>query len=212
MWYADGWWYYFNLGPHISNFFFQGSCLCLKRQKKEVGFRLFNFGGLWCFLSVFSVRIWLLGLLKNGLVYLDGSDVVKSAYSRDDILEARLHRLTASLPVEGDLLPVLCRCGRLCRLRARGSLCLPPRLVRFLLPLLAGQGMRATALVLENTAGVVLVGLAVAAVACLSLDVPEGGLQGPGARQLCGDGHGGCGGRGGHLRGGHGMRVCVDGA
>lgn len=158
--------------------------------------------------------VCLLRLLEYGLVHLRSGDAVKMPHGRNDGLEAFLHRLAAVLPVEGHLLPVLCRCGRRCRHRcglcgASSVLCIPAS------PL-ARKAAITDGLVLAHARQVGLVTLILAPVARLALDEPEASHVDPVLlAQLFGHCKGGLGrgcGRGrGHLCGVHGARGGVDG-
>ena len=122
-------------------------------------------------------------------------------HSRNDGLEAFLHRLAAILPVESHLLPVLYRCG--CGLCGASSvLCIPAS------PL-ACKAAITDGLVLAHARQVGLVTLVLAPVACLALDEPEASHVDPVLlAQLFGHCEGGLG-RGcgrGHLCGVHGAR------
>jgi hypothetical protein len=150
--------------------------------------------------------VCLLRLLEYGLVHLRSGDAVKMPHGRNDGLEAFLHRLAAVLPVEGHLLPVLCRCG-LCG--ASSVLFIPAS------PL-ARKAAITDGLVLAHARQVGLVALVLAPVARLALDEPEASHVDPVLlTQLFGHCEGGLGrgcGRGrGHLCGVHGARGGVDG-
>ena len=174
----------------------------------------------------FSVLVCLLGLLAYGLLHLDGGGAVEMPDGRDDRHEARLHHLAAVLPVEGNLLPLVCvlwarralsclcdpgsivlcgRCGRgLCG--ASSILCIPAS------PL-ARKAAVTIGLVLAHARQVGLVALVLAPVARLALDEPEARHVDPVLlAQLFGHREGGLGrGRGrGALRGGHGVRRWVE--
>jgi len=211
-----------------------------KKEKWPLPSLFFSFGVMVLFSLFFSVLVCLLGLLAYGLLHLDGGGAVKMPDGRDDRHEARLHQLAAVLPVEGNLLPLVCvlwarralsclcdpgsivhpcgcwcgrrcRCGRgLCSGRGR-------RGASSILCLPAGPLARKAAvtdgLVLADARQVGLVALFLAPVARLALDEPEARHVDPVLlAQLFGHREGGLGrGRGrGDLRGGHGVRRWVE--
>lgn len=186
-------------GAPTFKFFFMGLLRVLEETKKErwpPPSLFFSFGGVMVFfICFFSLMVWLLGPLNNGMVYLGARNTVESAHGNDHIREARLHCLAAILPVEGHLLPVLCRCG-LCG--ASSVLCIPAS------PL-ARKTAVTDGLVLAHARQVGLVTLVLAPVARLALDEPEASHVNPVLlAQLFGHCEGGLG--RGHLCGVHGAR------
>ena len=218
-------------------FYFTSNLFIKKKREVAAAVSFLLFWGLWCFFLCFlSALVCLLGLLEYGLVHLDGCGAVEMPDGRDDRHEARLHHLAAVLPVEGNLLPLVCvlwarralsclcdpgsivlcggrgRCGGLCGGRglcgASSMLCIPAGA-------LARKAAVTDGLVLADARQVGLVALFLAPVARLALDEPEARHVDPVLlAQLFGHREGGLG-RGrssgrGDLRGGHDVRRWVE--